>query len=215
MERNIPKTGEIYKHFKNKMYQIVTIATHSETGEKLVIYQALYGDYSCCARPLDMFMSEVDREKYKDVEQKYRFELVDRDSLEKIHIEENNNSMKISTKEVNETRNDSNINHVSTSINSENSINTNNDTNVNTNSEDVYDEEKINPDLLAFLEADTYETKRALLVAMRDRIDDSLINAMAASLDVSIDEGDLDKRFMHLLNSVSIMEKYEVVNRLR
>lgn len=65
----------IYRHFKGDYYLVEDVAVHSETREKLVVYRALYGDAGLYARPYDMFISKVDREKYPDVQQEYRFEL--------------------------------------------------------------------------------------------------------------------------------------------
>ena len=77
MNRELPRQNEIWRHFKNKLYKIMAIAQHTESDEQLVVYQAMYGSEGIYARPLDMFMSEVDREKYPDVEQKYRSERVE------------------------------------------------------------------------------------------------------------------------------------------
>ena len=77
--------GDVVQHFKREnvnletaeyLYRILAFAQHTENGEKLVIYQALYPPYKTCARPYDMFCSEVDRKKYPDAKQKYRFEVV-------------------------------------------------------------------------------------------------------------------------------------------
>lgn len=77
------KIKGIYKHFKGDYYIVEDVAIHSETKEKYIVYRGLYGDGKLYIRPYDMFMSEVDREKYPNVEQKYRFELQDIESVAK------------------------------------------------------------------------------------------------------------------------------------
>ncbi|MCI5602896.1 MAG: DUF1653 domain-containing protein [Lachnospiraceae bacterium] len=184
--------GQIYRHFKGNLYQIVTVAIHSESGEKLVIYQKLYGDYAVHARPYDMFLSEVDRQKYPDIKQKYRFELVDND------IKSNQNVDSDIKESINFTDN----------ITIKDTLNTDNIESVDS------EEEGADKRLIEFLDADTFEEKRRVLINIKDGITDRLIDDMAAAIDVTVDEGDIDTRFMSLLNCINTRAKYEV-NRFR
>ena len=76
MAGRVPVSGEFYRHFKGKLYQIVAVAKDCNSGQPLVVYQALYEPYQCWARELREFISPVDREKYPDAKQAYRFERV-------------------------------------------------------------------------------------------------------------------------------------------
>ncbi|MCR4891882.1 MAG: DUF1653 domain-containing protein [Lachnospiraceae bacterium] len=80
--REKPVKGEIYRHFKGALYGIITLATHTETYEELVVYCPLEEPEKVFARPLTMFMSEVDKEKYPEVTAVYRFEKVDKEPLQ-------------------------------------------------------------------------------------------------------------------------------------
>ena len=74
MERPVPKPNEVYRHFKGKEYEVIAIGKHSETLEEMVVYKALYGNGDIWIRPLDMFTIKLDKEKYPDINQEYRFE---------------------------------------------------------------------------------------------------------------------------------------------
>lgn len=86
--RDLPKPGQVYRHFKGNIYRIITLATHSETGETLVIYKRDDAEEKSYARPLDMFLSEVDHKKYPDVRDKYRFTLCSEDVLSDLGIDD-------------------------------------------------------------------------------------------------------------------------------
>lgn len=187
-----PKPGEIYRHFKGNCYQIVTIAKHSETGEELVIYQALYGTYGVYARPLSMFISEVDHEKYPEVTQKFRFERAEHS--EGAHIGE--------TDAVCE-----NVRAVSQNA-EDISVKEKKDSEIET------EEEQAAPELLKFLDADTYNEKYKVLKGMENTITDRLINDFAVILDVVIPEGELSLRYEQLKQCVATMARYETT-RLR
>lgn len=183
--------GQIYRHFKNKLYQIITVATHTETEEKLVIYQALYGTYKTYARPVQMFLSEVDHEKYPDVTQKYRFELITLDDESQREgqpvvsrtVAENaalepakNNTEKIVKKEAE---------HLG-----------------------------VNRDLLEFLDADNYEDKMQVIIEARKRLDETTLHSMAVAMDITLAEGSRDDKIDSLIQCLQTLNKYEC-KRLR
>ena len=71
----------IYKHFKGDLYLVEDIVIHSETKEKMVLYRALYEYGTRYVRPYDMFVEKVDKKKYPNVKQEYRFQLQDINSI--------------------------------------------------------------------------------------------------------------------------------------
>ncbi len=215
MERQLV-IGGFYRHFKNKLYQVKAIAYHSETKEKMVVYQALYGDYSLYVRPYDMFMSEVDKKKYPDIYQRYRFEQVYPDGSDMPHVkaqerDDCNIAITQSVKENNEDINSiyDNGNKAQNVMEQDNSIEHNN---IHKNN-DIQDEQ-VNPLLMEFLDAEDYQQKLNTLTGMRSKLDDKLIDAMAASMEIEVPEGPIDKRYASLRSCILTHAKFECV-RLR
>jgi len=193
MER-IPRSGEFYRHFKNKLYQIITVAEHSEDGQKLVIYQALYGDFKTYARPLEMFVSEVDHEKYPEVTQKYRFERVefeakDAKTAEAVELAETTDAVETADVKV---------------ADSVAAVVVETDTAV-----DTQEVEGLEPGFLEFLDEENWDKKYNILVSLRDKMTDKLVDDFAVALDVVIPEGPLDKRYEQLKICLRTRQKYE------
>ncbi len=175
-----PKPQEMYRHFKGNIYQIRCLAKHSETGEMMVVYQAMYDTFQIYVRPLAMFMEEVDFEKYPDARQQYRFEL-----LQDSELVSGSQAVEEPVKESDAGTEGAEVQQLN-----------------------------IDPLVMEFLEADTYEHRLNILAALRSRITDEMINTMAMAVDLEIKEGDVEERYEELKSCLLTFEKYEC-NRLR
>lgn len=207
-----PKPQEMYRHFKGNIYQIRCLARHSETGEMMVVYQAMYDTFQIYVRPLAMFMEEVDTDRYPDARQRYRFELLQDSELlsgaqEAVRTGETKSGKRTEPLEQNS------VQPGEAEARAEQSM-----TQPGEAAEQVQtaaDEQlNIDPLVMEFLEADTYEARLNILAALRHRITDEMINTMAMAVDLEIKEGDVEERYEELKNCLLTFEKYEC-NRLR
>ena len=193
----IPQAGEIYQHFKGKLYRIVTLATHTETGEQLVIYQALYGEFQVFARPLSMFLEKVDPEKYPDAAGKDRFMRIPMAEAAAVP-----QPVPAPSENPVEPR--------PAAMSSENPV----EPRPAAASSESPVEPHPDPGLLAFLDADSYEEKLEVFASLEGKVDLHMLNAIAASLDLELSEGSLEEQYDTLKSCLMTLERYEC-NRLR
>lgn len=200
MAQGNPLPGEKYLHFKNKLYQVIAVAKHSETMEPYVVYQALYGDFGVYIRPYDMFVSEVNHEKYPEVTQKYRFAYVDHTKNETLRTERAEHKKIPVNQNVEQQENVPDVTAaVSTAeLQEQNMVQRESDV-----------EEQIDPWLLRFLDTDTMEEKYQIVCDIKNDITDRLIDDLAVAVDVVIPEGKLSDRYEQLKYCIRTRQKYE------
>lgn len=187
MSNNIPKQGEIYRHYKGNLYQITAVALHTETEEKMVVYQALYGDFKYYVRPLEMFMEQV------KIEDKFinRFELVNMNNNKKndVHYIEKHN---LENKKENSSEQVIIFNYKE-------------------DDETEDEKENLSCDLMGFLDAKTYTEKMNILKEMRINgdLDEHILRNCALSIDCIVDEKGIDEQYHSIMNCLNMLSKYE------
>lgn len=189
-----PRPGDMYQHFKGNKYQVTAIAYDAETEEKCVVYQALYGEFKTFVRKYDEFISEVDREKYPQVSCRYRFSSPDELENEiKAEQEAEPDRDKADSAEAEATMQKSEpaSGHEMREL------------------KHPEDEGEINPDLLAFLEAETTREKIEVLDRIQERITESILCAIEASMDISYEDENLEERVYYIKNYLRTRERYE------
>lgn len=184
--REIIVPGTLMKHFKGMLYQIVSIAIHSETREEYVVYQALYGEFKTYIRPLDMFLSEVDHEKYPDVMQKYRFE---------VYMPEKTVEKSISSVPVEES---SELDAMLQEIHLQHSIKTKESESIDTHQA-----------LLDFLDARSYQDKLEQLDLMKKHVDSHIVNSMAISMDIVLATDTVEEQLEEIRNCLLTHIRFE------
>ncbi len=230
--REKPRPQELYRHFKGNLYQIMTLATDSETRQELVVYQALYGDYRVYVRPLDMFMSEVDRDKYPDAAQKMRFEKVDltgkTDTFVATDLSKESRAADKSVVTPNAVSDEKKANVVmpekeSKSVASKvktgfkeligykrpENIETQKSVYMEKTIDQEAEELNLDPLVIQFMDADLASEKNDILSKLRPTITNEMIDIMALSLGVVVNEGDVYDRYNDLRTCLNTIEKFE------
>ena len=213
-----PKPQEMYRHFKGNIYQIRCLARHSETGEQMVVYQAMYDTFQIYVRPLSMFMDEVDRTKYPDAKQTYRFEL-----LQDLEDETENGPVQgtavptASARQETPAAAPAQQPAASTAQARQATASTAPARQAAPAApirQTAEEQVNIDPQVMEFLDADTYEQRLTVLASLRHRITDDMINTMAAAVDLEIKDGDVAERYEEFKNCLLTFKKYEC-SRLR
>jgi len=212
--RDNPRPQEIYRHFKGGLYQIVTLAKHSQTGETLVIYQALYEDFTVYARELSEFLSETDRKKYPSASQKFRFEKVEQKRADFLGSEAEPEAVKWKNKESDKKQSEERLHmDLEDKVQSDERAEAQ-EPQIEVQELQTEETIKIDPLVMEFLDADSYEERLNILAALHCRITNEMINTMSVAVDVEINEGDIEERYEALKTCLVTLEKYEC-NRLR
>lgn len=184
--REEPRPLQVYKHFKGNYYQILAVAKHSETEEKLVIYRPLFEGDQVCARPLEMFLSDVDHDKYPEVKQKYRFALVTGHGRNVQHAASDEAATEVKAQDKPEEENT------------------------------LKDTDETTQDSLLdkFLDAQSAEEKLDILTGSWKTITEDNIDNIAVVLDMELNGKTLEEKYKEILNFLKLRAKYESV-RLR
>ena len=237
MANRIPKAGEFYRHFKNKLYQVLTVAEHSETGEQMVVYQALYGDFRVYVRPVSMFIDEVDSEKYPDVKQKMRFQLVvpqrkesaaapvnpaeapsaEGTQPEAVDEETRKQAEEAKAKAEEEARKKA---EEEARARAEEEARKKAEEEARAKAEEearkkaeeeakAAEEQWLKETIESFYEAETCHEKRNIFISLRDKIDQKTVNDMAVSMDIVLEDDTLEKQYKALLKCIETREKFE------
>lgn len=199
--REILIPGTLMKHFKGMLYQIVSIAIHSETREEYVVYQALYGDYKTYIRPLNMFLSEVDHEKYPEVKQKYRFEVYKPEGnkpMVEMHAKDNSTQEKIMEQDSDTNKDSMNLDTMLEDIQLQHLS--------KAKDIEVIDGHQA---LLDFLDARSYRDKLDQLDLMKKKVDSNMVNSMAMSMDLVLSTETIEEQIEEIRNCLLTHMRFE------
>ena len=200
--RQTPVAGQIYKHFKGNLYKVLAVAVHTESEEKLVVYQSVDNPDRVFARPLEMFMSEIDRFRYPLIRAKYRFTLVSEPEVENNGEETKEEEAKEET--LNEDTKEEDVKDEETEEQSDDDSAVYKD-----NGELVID-----PYVEGVLDEKEFSKKIEFFEMLRGKCTEDMLTTIAISLDIQLQEGSIEDKYSQILRTLKMHEKYET-SRLR